>query len=137
MKGFIAVTALALLAGCSNFNLFTPAEPTDSWTSWTCDSQAKVLWRYTDASREAVDVRLGGMDIFIAPAGRDAAAAPGHPHQGLDHFGLRVPDLEAAVAELKARGAVFTMEPKLLRPGLRIAFLTGPEDVSIELLQRD
>jgi hypothetical protein len=41
------------------------------------------------------------------------------------------------VAELKARGAVFTMEPKLLRPGLRIAFLTGPEDVSIELLQRD
>lgn len=84
-----------------------------------------------------VDVRLGGMDIFIAPAGSDAAAAPGHPHQGLDHFGLRVPDLEAAVAELKAKGAVFTMEPKLLRPGLRIAFMTGPEDVSIELLQRD
>ncbi|MCX2896296.1 MliC family protein [Pseudomonas mandelii] len=62
MKGIIAVTALALLAGCSNFNLFTPAESTDNWTTWTCDSQAKVLWRYADASREAVDVRLGGAD---------------------------------------------------------------------------
>jgi hypothetical protein len=51
--------------------------------------------------------------------------------------GLVLTTLQAAVKELKARGAVFTMEPKLLRPGLRIAFLTGPEDVSIELLQRD
>ncbi len=84
-----------------------------------------------------VDVKLGGMDIFIAPSGTDAGAAPAHPHQGLDHFGLRVPDLAAAVADLKTKGAVFTMEPKLLRPGLHIAFLAGPENVSIELLQRD
>ena len=62
MKGFIAVTALALLAGCANLNLFKPAESTDSWITWTCDSQAKVVWRYTDDSRKAVDVRLGGAD---------------------------------------------------------------------------
>ena len=62
MKGFIAITALALLAGCSSLNLFKPAESTDSWTTWTCDSQAKVLWRYTDAARKEVDVRLGGAD---------------------------------------------------------------------------
>ena len=62
MKGFIAITALALLAGCSSLNLFKPAESTDSWTTWTCDSQAKVLWRYTDAARKDVDVRLGGTD---------------------------------------------------------------------------
>lgn len=84
-----------------------------------------------------VDVRLGGMDILIAPAAAEVGAAPAHPHQGLDHFGLRVPDLGAAVAELKGRGAVFTMEPNQLRPGLRIAFLQGPQDISIELLQRD
>ncbi|VVP25794.1 hypothetical protein PS838_04081 [Pseudomonas fluorescens] len=62
MKGFIAITALALLAGCSSLNLFKPAESTGSWTTWTCDSQAKVLWRYTDAARMEVDVRLGGTD---------------------------------------------------------------------------
>jgi len=62
MKRFIAVAAVALLAGCSNFDLFKPAKSTDNWTTWTCDSQAKVLWRYTDVSRKAVDVRLGGAD---------------------------------------------------------------------------
>ena len=62
MKGFIAITALVLLAGCSNFDLFKPAQSTDSWATWTCDSQAKVLWRYTDAARKDVDVRLGGTD---------------------------------------------------------------------------
>ena len=62
MKGFIAITALALLAGCSSFNLFKPAESSDNWTTWACDSQAKVVWRYTDASRQEVDVRLGGAD---------------------------------------------------------------------------
>lgn len=62
MKGFIAITALALLAGCSTFNLFPTAEPNNSWTTWTCDSQAKVLWRYADAGRNEVDVRLGSAD---------------------------------------------------------------------------
>lgn len=81
-----------------------------------------------------VDVKLGGMDIFIAPA--TGGTVPGHPHLGLDHFGLRVPDLDAAIADLKAKGAEFTMEATDLRPGLRIAFLRGPQDVSIELLQR-
>jgi len=84
-----------------------------------------------------VDVKLGGMDVFIAPASEGVGAAPAHPHLGLDHFGLRVPDLDAAVADLKAKGAVFVMEPNLFRPGLRIAFLEGPQGVSIELLQRD
>ncbi|MGF6089083.1 MliC family protein [Pseudomonas sp. 18173] len=62
MKGFIAVTALALLAGCAQLNLFQSSAPVDNWTTWTCDSQAKVLWRYTDDSRKEVDVRLGGGD---------------------------------------------------------------------------
>jgi hypothetical protein len=29
------------------------------------------------------------------------------------------------------------MEPTTIRPGTRIAFLRGPEDVSIELVDRD
>jgi catechol 2,3-dioxygenase-like lactoylglutathione lyase family enzyme len=98
--------------------------------------QARIT-RSTVAGSPRVDVHLGGMDIFIAPTKDDVAPAPAHPHQGLDHFGLRVPDLDAAIADLKAKGANFTMEATNLRPGLRIAFLLGPQDVSIELLQRD
>ena len=58
------------------------------------------------------------------------------PYQGLDHIGLKVADIDAAVAELKAKGVKFTMEPTTIRPGTRIAFLRAPENVSIELLQR-
>ncbi|RRW58394.1 MULTISPECIES: MliC family protein [Pseudomonas] len=62
MKGLIAVAALALLGGCAQLNLFQSSAPADDWTTWTCDSQAKVLWRYADAGQKEVDVRLGGGD---------------------------------------------------------------------------
>ena len=84
-----------------------------------------------------IDMKVGGLDIFIlnSPAGK-AAAAPMSPYLGLDHFGLSVTGIDAVVAELKAKGAEFTMEPNTIRPGVRIAFLRGPEGVSIELLER-
>ena len=40
------------------------------------------------------------------------------------------------VAELKAKGAEITREPATIRAGVRIAFLRGPEKVSIELIER-
>jgi len=86
-----------------------------------------------------IDLRLGGADIFIAPVppgDTSVAAPPSAPHQGLDHFGLRVPDLYAVCAELKAKGVEFTQEPKEGRPGLHLAFIRGPQNISIELLQR-
>jgi len=84
-----------------------------------------------------IDLNLGGQKVFIAKsvAGK-VADAPNSPYLGLDHFGLLVSDLPAAVAELKAKGVTFTMEPTEIRPGTKIAFLTAPENVSIELLQR-
>lgn len=61
MKGFIAVAALAALSGCASLG-GSSAPVQDTWTRWTCDSQAEVLWRYADSSQQAVDVRLGGGD---------------------------------------------------------------------------
>ncbi len=84
-----------------------------------------------------IDFNLSGQKIFIAKSGAGKAAdAPQSPYLGLDHFGLTVDDIDGAVAELKAKGVPFTMEPTSIRPGVRIAFLTAPENVSIELIQR-
>lgn len=83
------------------------------------------------------DLDLTGQKIFIAKA--DAAstgASPETPYMGLDHFGLTVDNIDAAVVELKGKGVPFTVEPKTIRPGVRIAFLTAPQNVSIELIQR-
>jgi lactoylglutathione lyase len=84
------------------------------------------------------DLDLNGLTIFIAPVAPEAAVppAPAEPYVGLDHFGLRVEDMDEAVAELKRRGASFTMEPRTIRPGVKIAFIQAPDNVRIELLER-
>lgn len=99
---------------------------------------AEVL-RTMQGGKPRIDLKLGGADIFIAPVapGSGVNPPPTTPYQGLDHFGLRVSGIDGIVAELKAKGAEFTMEPTTIRPGVRIAFLRGPEGVSIELLDRN
>jgi catechol 2,3-dioxygenase-like lactoylglutathione lyase family enzyme len=96
---------------------------------------AEVI-RTTQQGKPRIDLKLGGQDIFIAQSDAGVADPPSSPYQGLDHFGLRVQGLDAAAAELKAKGVEFTMEPREARPGVRIAFIRGPQNISIELLER-
>ena len=98
---------------------------------------AEVI-RTMQQGKPRIDMKIGGADVFIAPVLPDGKTNPPPvtPYQGLDHFGLSVTGIDAVVAELKAKGAEFTMEPTDIRPGVRIAFLRGPEGVSIELLER-
>ncbi len=94
--------------------------------------------RSLQQGKPRIDLKLGGANIFIMDVSQDAKAKvlPDHPHQGLDHFGLTVTEIDKVCAELKAKGAVITRGPETARPGVRIAFLRGPEGVSIELLER-
>jgi lactoylglutathione lyase len=99
---------------------------------------AKILESIQSDGRPRTDLDLDGLTIFLAPVPADAAvpSAPAEPYIGLDHFGLRVDDMETAVAELKRRGATFKMEPRTIRPGVKIAFIVAPDNVRIELLER-
>ena len=84
-----------------------------------------------------IDLNLSGQKVFIAKADpAQTGAPPAIPYMGLEHIGLTVENLESAVAELKGKGVAFTMEPRTIRPGVHIAFLTAPQNVSIELIQR-
>ena len=112
------------------------------------DPEATAAWYHDKLGAEVVktpqpdgsvriDLNLAGQKVFIAKAMPGKAAdAPASPYLGLDHFGLTVPDIKAAVAALKAKGVTFTMDVTQNRPGVQIAFLTAPENVSIELIQR-
>jgi len=84
-----------------------------------------------------VAVRIGTLNVFIDRVPEGTTPAAPRPHRGLEHFGLKVKDLTAVAAELKAKGVEFTMEPVEFRPGVRISFIRAPDDVSVELLQRD
>ena len=54
---------------------------------------------------------------------------------GYDHLGLQVEDIDAAYEDLRKRGFNFFMAPKDI-PDLRIAFFRGPEEITIELIQK-
>lgn len=99
---------------------------------------ARILESVQSDGRPRVDIDLDGLMVFIAPVAPDAdmASAPPDPHLGLDHFGLRVENVDETVAELKRRGADIIDGPRTIRPGVRIAFVRAPDDVRIELLER-
>jgi len=99
--------------------------------------EAEIIRTMQDGATR-IDMKIGGANVFIAPvtAGSGVNPPPVTPYQGLDHFGLQVNDIDKVVADLKAKGAEFTMELKQARPGVRICFVRGPEGVSIEVLER-
>jgi lactoylglutathione lyase len=109
------------------------------------DPEATALWFEQILGGEIVrgldriDVKLGGANVFIAPVtpGDGVGLAPQTPHQGLDHFGLTVKDIDAVASELISKGVEFSIEPHTIRPGVRICFIRGPQGISIELLERD
>ena len=100
---------------------------------------AEIIRSVQSDGKPRLDLNLGGVTVFIAqvPPAQTVAEPPQPPYLGLEHIGLRVNDIDTVVAELKQKGAEFTVEPKTIRPGVRIAFLRGPQNVHIELLDRN
>jgi len=99
---------------------------------------AKIIESVEPDGKPRVDVELNGLFIFIFPVGpgENLPSGPDGRYIGLDHFGLRVDNLDEAVAELKRRGVEFVVNPVVRRPGLKICFIRGPENTRIELLER-
>ena len=85
-----------------------------------------------------IKLRLGRQTMLIAPPHphEHTADAPCFPYYGLEHIGLTVDDVDAACEELRAKGAKIAVGPVTRSPGLRLAFLRGPEGIMIELVQR-
>ena len=100
---------------------------------------AEVLRSVQSDGQSRIDLDIDGLTLFLAKVAEDEDVheAPAEPYLGLDHFGFTVDNLDEAAAELKQRGAEFTVEPFQLRPGVKIAFVLAPENVRIELLERD
>ncbi len=118
-----------------HMHILTPnVEATATWFERVFG--AEVI-RSMQQGKPRVDLKLGGVEIFLAPLPPDAKPNPANPYQGLDHFGMTVKGIDKVVADLKAKGVTFTTEPYEVRPGTRIAFLRTPDGVRIELLDRN
>ena len=89
------------------------------------------------AGRVSVELDLNGSRILVMSRRGQPETAPSSAETvyGLEHFGIRTDNLEAAVADLKAKGVKFRDEIREIRPGVKISFLWAPENVLIELLE--
>jgi len=68
----------------------------------------------------------------VPPEPGDGAISNGY---GVAHFGLRVPNVESAVEELKTKGIEFLAPPVSEQTGLIYAYLKAPDGVIVELTQ--
>ncbi len=96
----------------------------------------KVSVRELGAGRVSVELDLNGSRVLVMNRTAERGTVPSSPpNYGLEHFGIRTDNLEAAVADLKAKGVKFKDEIREVRPGVKISFLWAPENVLIELLE--
>ncbi len=80
-------------------------------------------------------VSVGGVMLNITDRA-DAALSLGL-YRGLDHVGIHTSDFEATTAHLRTKGVKFFIEPHSPTPGVQVAFISGPDNVKIEILQVD
>lgn len=85
---------------------------------------------------QRVILDLGGLTVFIEQASAETAPAAHTPCLGIEHLGLRVADIAAAMADLTARGVPVRTGITERSPNLRIAFVEGPDGALIEILER-
>ncbi|BBD41065.1 glyoxalase (plasmid) [Aminobacter sp. Y103A] len=80
-----------------------------------------------------VVIRLAGQLIYIeqAPPGEVA-----HGRIGLEHFALATSAFDSVIADLRRMQVQFLVEPKQVRPGVRIAFVEVPDGGRVELVER-
>ncbi len=85
-----------------------------------------------------VTIRFGERLVLVAPTHPDdpTAAPPPFPHYGVEHIGLTVDDVDAACAELRAKGAEVAIGPLTRDPGTRLAFIRGPDGIMVEIVQK-
>lgn len=122
-----------------HFHMFTDdPEKTALW--YKEHFGARVFKSLQSDGATRVDMRFGDTVVYIAKtpasAPREVRTAHG-PRPGLEHLGFRVEDVDGELEKLRARGVRVITEPWEPRPGVRIAYVLGPDDVRIELLRRD
>lgn len=121
-----------------HFHLFTEnVEETARWyrdmfgMRATTRSQSNENWR--------VDLELDGVKLYVAKLPDSSPRSPREhfgPLAGLEHLGIHVDDVDEAIEDLRSKGAEILLDPTDVRPDVRIAFVKGPDDVRIELLNR-
>jgi lactoylglutathione lyase len=120
------------------------AEPEESARFYTHHFEAKPILRDTNANGDTrIFLALGGQVLVLgsfpsglAPAPPPEAGDGAYRHGfGVAHFGLRVADVDAAIADLSASGIRVLSQPVREPSGLTYVYIAAPDGVVVELTQ--
>jgi lactoylglutathione lyase len=112
----------------------------EATAKWYCDHLgAEITFEGSFRGAKVYYLSMGGMNFILSEpfAGEDTLPASINSRLGVDHFGFEVDNVDEVVETLRAQNVTIFEEPVDVRPGLRIAYIEGPENVRIELSQRD
>ena len=101
---------------------------------------AKKLWeREVMPGTVTISMEVGGpvrLNISSKPEGSsDARGVAELNRLGLEHFGFDVLDLQSDLERLEAAGIRVVLPLTQVSSGTRLAYIEGPDDVLIELVQ--
>ena len=120
----------------------------DAAAKWYADMLGGTITRRGEArGAPQITVQFEGARILVR--GQRPGEQPGdkntlqsfdnfvsHDQWGTDHFGFTVAgDLIAFCDTIREKGGEFSVEPYEFVPGTRIAYLAGPDNVTIELVE--
>lgn len=120
------------------------ADPEESARFYQLHFEAKPVHRNANTNGDLrIFLALGGQILVIgsfpvglAPASPPEAGDGAFSHGfGVAHFGLRVADVDAAIAELSASEVHILSQPVQEPSGLSYAYIAAPDGVVVELTQ--
>ena len=113
----------------------------------TPDPAKTLKWYHDVFGGQLAKRKLTGLDgllygkmwvLATRPADKELPLGP-TDGRAIDHLGFSFADLNSTAAELKAKGIQFRQEPRAVTNAigqtLKVAFVVGPDDVVIELVQ--
>ena len=95
--------------------------------------------RPTFGDRFIICTSEGGLNVIISGprTGETLGPADAGAHLGLEHFGFESESLQSDIDRLTGLGAELLEGPMEGAPGVRICFLRTPDNVRVELIERD
>jgi len=105
---------------------------------WLKTLGAKLIKERELSGAQSCTLDLNGTSILISgrAANRKFEDSPNEDHYGFWHFGLTVDDISVSLKALKKQNIECIREPWEIRKGVKIAFVRGPDNITIELLER-
>jgi hypothetical protein len=98
------------------------------------DAKLEEFRNFGTLEGAVLDINSGRTKLYLReqPCERQDKAAA---RSGVDHIGMVVPDLDKALAELMALPGVTLAKEPFLSKDMRCAFISGPEGISIEVME--